>query len=128
MSDLLANFLKIITPGEALCLDESLLKFHGRLKFKQCIRTKRARFGIKFFMLADCSTKFIISILPYQGKNTKLTASVKEFGSGGATVVTMLRDFYHHLRILVVDNYFNSPKLAMYLLKKGLRILGMLRK
>ena len=45
-------------PGENLCVDESLVLFKGRLSFKQYIRTKRARFGIKLYEL--CSSNGIL--------------------------------------------------------------------
>ena len=41
------RFQKVYTPGPNLSVDESLVLFKGRLHFKQFIRTKRARFGIK---------------------------------------------------------------------------------
>lgn len=39
----------IYCPGQNLSVDESLVLFKGRLKFKQYIKTKRARFGIKVY-------------------------------------------------------------------------------
>ena len=38
---------KVYSPGKELSVDDSLILFKGRLAFKQFIRTKRARFGIK---------------------------------------------------------------------------------
>ena len=34
-------------PGKELSVDQSLVLFKGRVKFRQYIKTKRARFGIK---------------------------------------------------------------------------------
>jgi len=42
---------KVYYPGKNLSVDESLVLFKGRVHFKQFIRTKRARFGIKLFEL-----------------------------------------------------------------------------
>ena len=47
----------VYAPGKDLCIDESLLLFKGRLLFKQCIRTKRACLGIKFYEL--CTSESI---------------------------------------------------------------------
>ena len=41
----------VYSPGKYLSVDESLVLYKGRLKFKQFIRTKRARFGIKLYEL-----------------------------------------------------------------------------
>ena len=45
----LQNFLKVNIPSQEICVDESQMKFHGRLLFKQYNPSKRARFGIKFY-------------------------------------------------------------------------------
>ena len=57
----------VYQPGRDLCVDESLVLFKGRLAFKQFIRTKRARFGIKLFELCT-SNGIILDFLVYHGK------------------------------------------------------------
>ena len=49
--DLIQNNCKLVySPGKNLSVDESLVLFKGRLKFKQYIKTKRkVRFGIKLY-------------------------------------------------------------------------------
>ena len=47
LSQLLSNFSNAVKPGRDLCIDESLVKFKGRLSFKMYIPSKRSRFGIK---------------------------------------------------------------------------------
>jgi len=44
----------------------------GRISFLQCIPTNRSRFGIKLFVLVDHDTRFVLGVLPYEGKKTKL--------------------------------------------------------
>ena len=41
----------VYLPGENIAVDEELVKYRGRLTFKQYIESKRARFGIKLFSL-----------------------------------------------------------------------------
>jgi len=50
------EFLNILIPGEISSVDGSLLKFKGRLGFRQYMSFKRARFGIKFFGICDNAT------------------------------------------------------------------------
>lgn len=38
---------KVYQPGKEVSVKESLVLFKGRLQFKQYIKTKRSRFGIK---------------------------------------------------------------------------------
>ena len=35
------------------------------LSFKQYIPSKKSRFGVKFFILCDCDTKFILNFIIY---------------------------------------------------------------
>ena len=59
----------VYTPDKDLAIDESLVKFKGRLGFKQYIPAKRARFGIKLFVLCE-SSGFVWNMHVYQGKST----------------------------------------------------------
>lgn len=45
------NFQSLHHPDKELALDESLLLFRGRLSFRQYIKSKKARYGIKFYAL-----------------------------------------------------------------------------
>ena len=47
------NFSKFYNPSEHLAVDEVIVKFKGRVLFKQYIPKKRKRFGIKMFELCD---------------------------------------------------------------------------
>lgn len=44
VSKLLECFQAAIVPGEFICIDETLVPFKGRLKFKQYISNKRHKF------------------------------------------------------------------------------------
>ena len=61
------------TPEMEQSLDESLLSFKGRLNFKQFIRIKRARFGIKIFILCDIHGYNMISYATYFAKQPILS-------------------------------------------------------
>jgi len=64
----------VYTPGRDLCVDESLLLFNGRLAFKQFIKTKRARFGIKFFELCTKNWMLLDFMVYTGGMSNKLVA------------------------------------------------------
>ena len=52
---IISNFRETFTPYQNIATDESLLKFHGRLGFKQYNPSKRARFDIKFYKVFQSS-------------------------------------------------------------------------
>ena len=57
---------KVFSPGRYLSVDESLVLFKGRLHFRQYIKTKRARFGIKLYELTT-SDGITLDVLVYCG-------------------------------------------------------------
>ena len=68
-----AKFTCALTSFQNLCIDESLILWKGRLSFRQYIRSKRNRFGIKLFMLCDCETRYLLDLLVYAGSQTDIT-------------------------------------------------------
>nr|CAI5830572.1 unnamed protein product [Callosobruchus analis] len=48
---LLERFQSAIMPAKDLCIDETMVPFRGKLSFKQYIKNKKHKFGIKFYKL-----------------------------------------------------------------------------
>lgn len=46
---LIVSFQAAIIPQDELCIDETIVPFRGRLSFRQYIKNKRHKFGIKLF-------------------------------------------------------------------------------
>lgn len=67
------KFRSTYQPHQKVCVDESIVEWKGRLKFKQYIPSKRHRFGIKLFILCDCKSGFVLDYLIYTGDNTHIT-------------------------------------------------------
>jgi hypothetical protein len=65
---MMTNFSDILMPYRNLSIDESLIKFKGRLSWKQYIPSKRSRFGMKTFTIVDAKTGFILN----SGKEVKI--------------------------------------------------------
>ena len=56
-------------PHRELSVDETMVKFNGRLFFKQYLPSKpSAKWGIKVFSLCDSATGFLLKFLIYTGK------------------------------------------------------------
>ncbi|KAI2661017.1 PiggyBac transposable element-derived protein 4 [Labeo rohita] len=78
-TSLMAAFGQMFVPYRVLCIDESLLLWKGRLRFRQYIPSKRKRFGIKLFMLGDGLTGYVLNVIVYTGSSTDITHTHQDF-------------------------------------------------
>lgn len=62
--------LKYFTPGREICVDESTIKFKGRISFITYNPKKPTKWGIRVYTMADSGTDYICGILPYYGSLT----------------------------------------------------------
>lgn len=104
------KFILFVTPYQNLCIDESLMLWKGRLAFKQYIPKKRHRFGVKFFIIVDCKTGFILGFIIYVGSGTEID-NYEELGISGSIVMTLMKPYLGKGHNLYVDNWYTSPKL-----------------
>lgn len=63
------KFQLLYRPGKNVSIDESLIKYKGRLSIRQCNLSKRARFGIKLYKICDSETGYIYYVIIYKGKD-----------------------------------------------------------
>lgn len=126
IDDLRKKFSNTILPGQNLCIDESLVLWKGRLKFKQYLPLKRNRFGIKLFELVDCETGFLIDFIVYTGSDT----DYEKFGLGisGDIVAHFLKPYFNKGHVIYVDNWYSSPQLAEFLHDHNTGMCGTVRK
>ncbi|XP_066596501.1 piggyBac transposable element-derived protein 4-like [Prorops nasuta] len=52
------RFKEVFTPNRDISLDESLMKYRSRISYIQYNKTKRARFGIKYYKLCASRSKY----------------------------------------------------------------------
>jgi len=128
LQEITKNFKDAMIPFENLAIDESLVLWKGRLSFKQFIKTKRHRFGIKIFVICDVETDFILDILIYTGSTTEYKKTDPSLGISGAVVNTLIKPYLKKGHKLFIDNWYTSPSLAMFLYKKKTNVTGTVRK
>jgi len=121
IDDIIINSNHCMQPQEDLCIDESLVKFMGRLAFKQYIKNKRDRFGVKEFKLCipPCYT---IALKIYAGKEASAESSV-----GTKIVMELGEPFLDCGRTLYVDNWYSSVELAEQLKTRQTHLVGTIR-
>jgi hypothetical protein len=64
------RYNRLSIPGQQLSLDETLIWAFGRVKFKVCIVTKAARYGIKLYVVTNAVIAFVLKVVIYTGKST----------------------------------------------------------
>ena len=120
--------LQKILPFVSL-VKESLLLFKGRLHFKQYIPSKRRRFGIKIYILCEIDTGYTINFCFHTTKaEHDKFASFASSLSVSERIVVHLCDRYLDLgHKIYADNWFNSVRLANFLLNKRTFLIGTIR-
>ena len=114
----------IYVPNEHLPLDESVVLWRGRLIFRQYIKNKRHKYGIKFFELCE-SNGIILRISIYSGEGYE---DANNLGQTGAIVLHLMDDFLDKGYSVYTDNYYNSVPLTEYLANRSTYITGTVRK
>ncbi|KAJ8953501.1 hypothetical protein NQ318_023623 [Aromia moschata] len=110
-------------PFQNLVIDESMILFKGRLSFKQYIKTKRHRFGIKLYVLCDCETGIVLDFIVYIGQDTyKMMDNVTGLGLAGC-----VKPYLNKGHSLFTDNFYSSPSLSMYLFDHKTNSCGTVR-
>lgn len=104
------------TPSQNVSVDETLVATRGRTSLRQFMRNKVAKFGVKFWVLAESSTGYVMDMVCYLGK---VFEPVQQGTLQGTKVVEdllsrcdMLHKHYH----VTVDSFFCSINLAERLL------------
>jgi hypothetical protein len=116
----------VYTPGKNLCVDESLVLFKGRLAFKQYIRTKRSRFGVKFYTLCT-SHGYTLDTMIYSGNMEGDLQDIDGFLTTEKIPLTLMADYLDAGRVLYLDNFYTTPKLAKHLLDNNTYTVGTVR-
>ncbi|KAJ8383622.1 hypothetical protein AAFF_G00215930 [Aldrovandia affinis] len=58
----------LFNPGQDICVDEQLVPFRGRCRFRQYIPNKPAKYGIKIWVACDVATSYAWKMQVYTGK------------------------------------------------------------
>jgi hypothetical protein len=113
------------SPSPQLTVDEQLLPSKTRCPYTQYIPTKPDKFGIKFWVLCDRDTKFVLNIKPYLGKDYTRAANTD---MATHVVMDLVKPFYKGGYNITCDNFFTSAKLADELQKEKSSMVGTVRK
>ena len=108
-------------PGKQLALDESMVLWRGRLTFRQYIKNKRHKYGIKLYMLTEPSGLILKSLV--------YTGTLDDCGGKGHTskvVLALLENYLDSGHSIYMDNFYNSYELNRQLTLRGTYCTGTL--
>jgi hypothetical protein len=110
---------------QQLSVDEAMIPFKGRLGFKQYMKDKPTKWGIKVFVLADAHNGYVKRFQIYTGKNSSLDSN--ELGLCSRVIVELLSGFEYAHPQVYMDNYYTSPSLFLRLYNCGVNACGTAR-
>ena len=113
----------IFVPHQKLSLDESMMLWRGRLIFRQYIKNKRHKYGVKFFELCSHNS-YIISCRIYAGVPLP---DENNIGQSAQYVIDLMNPFLNKGYHVFTDNYYNSVELSRYMSEHQTYITGTLR-
>ena len=118
----------LYTPKQEIAIDESLLLWKGRLTWKQSILTKRARFGVKSFLLCESESGYIWKSFLYTGKEMTDALLGDHHYVATKIVLNLMDELLDKGYTLFIDNWYSSFELSMYLLTRQTDTIGTLVK
>lgn len=113
----------VYDPGKELSLDESMVHWRGRLRFRQYIKNKRHKYGCKLYCLTS-SKGLIQKLLLYQGSSDNEVGGVNHRSKVVHHLMSLRKNVGHSV---YMDNYYNGVPLAEELLKEGIYCTGTLQ-
>ena len=117
-----AQFSDNYTLHQPVTIDEAMIPYKGRLSFKQYMKSKPTKWGIKVFVLSDATNGYIYRIQIYTGTGLESNVDVGLCSRVLLELMTGLDG--HHL---YTDNYHTSPEVYLELYKKGINCCGTVR-
>lgn len=114
---------EVYYPQKNLAIDESMVLWRGRLAFRQYIKGKKHKYGMKLYILAEPNGLVLRSKL-YTGAGGDLGGK----DHAQKVVLSLMTGLEKKGHALYMDNYYNSISLCQKLLDLDIYVTGTLRK
>lgn len=135
ISNLFSLFLKNCKENYSIsdqaCIDEMLIGFRGRCRFRMYIPNKPRKYGIKILAINDAKTHYFLDGYIYAGKGsdgTTLSEEEKKLSKPTQAVIRLAKSIEGTNRNITADNWFSSIEVVRELKKRGLTYVGTLKK
>ena len=120
---LVKNFKDTYIPNEHVTGDESMVKFKGRLAFRQYLPSKPTKWGVKVWLLCESSTGYTWNFQVYTGR----VAGQQEHGLSYRVVMQLTVDLQGSFMKVMMDNFYMGVELLEALHVRGLLACGTVR-
>ena len=117
-----SKFTDLYVPYGYVTIDESMVKFKGRLSFRQYLPSKPIKWGIKIWTLAESTTGYISRFQTYTGKEAD-----QGKGLSHRVVTELMQEFQHKYFRLFIDNFYTGTGLLNELRMRGIYACGTIR-
>jgi hypothetical protein len=115
-------------PSMEVALDEAIKKFKGRCSFKQYIKNKPTKWGLKVFCVCCSATGYLWNASVYLGRTQEdADTPTRDVSNTIKAVLTLLSPLSFKNHIVIMDNFYTSVALFMGLLTMGIRACGTIR-
>ena len=110
---LIEKFQQAFYPDKNVSVDEMVIGYKGRWKYKQYNASKPSKYHIKTFGLCDSNTGYVYNVLIYFGKDTSYLAE-NDFGMAEKVFDHLMQPLGtgHHI---FADRYYTTHKLLQFL-------------
>ena len=124
-NDFIENCKRCYISSIDLTIDEQLFPCKTCCPFIHYMPKKPDKFGMKFWLLVDASSKYLCNGKPYFGKDPKRN---KENHLPADFCLWLMRPFFKKGYSVTMDNFFTSVHLAEKLKAEKNTLLGTIRK
>jgi len=123
------KFLENYIPEENLAVDESTVKFKGKISFIAYNPKKPTKWGLRIYVLSDSRTSYISTFVPYYGRYTTQGLTRPDLSFTSRIVLHLFKNLqqripdskgYH----IYTDRFYTNPILAKELLKQNCYLTG----
>ena len=111
---------ELYQPHSNVSIDERMVRNKGRYSFRQYIKDKPTKWGMKWWVLADSCNGYTYDFDLYLGRSN----IISKFGLGYDVVMKLVTTLFDQGYRLFTDNFYTSTILLIDLLKKGIMACG----
>ena len=98
----------VYVPDQNVTVDESMVRFKGRLQFRQYLPSKPIKWGIKVWALCESATGYLWNFEVYTGRTA---GQPQQHGLSHHVVLDLAADLFRSYARVYMDNFYSGTEL-----------------